>query len=80
MVTSFYIHWLNGMQLFGGVSWRKLLRNHNPAINQANLGEINLINRSIIVYEKFIERELKAFISCVRKSGHVQIRLSAQKT
>lgn len=63
MVTSFYIHWLNGMQLFGGVSWRKLLRNHNPAINQANLGEINLINRSIIVYEKCIERELKACIS-----------------
>lgn len=58
----------------------KLLRNHNPAINQANLGEINLINRSIIVYEKFIERELKAFISCSRRSGHVLIRLSAQKT
>ena len=80
MVTSFYIHWLNGMQLFGGVSWRKLLRNHNPAINQANLGEINLINRSIVVYEKFIERELKAVISCRRKSGHVRIRLSARKT
>lgn len=80
MVTSFYIHWLNGMQLFGGVSWRKLLRNHNPAINQANLGEINLINRSIIAYEKFIERELKAFISRSRKSGHVRIGLGARKT
>lgn len=80
MVTSFYIHWLNGMQLFSGVSWRKLLRNHNPAINQANLGEINLINRSIAAYEKFIERELKAFISCSCQRGHVWVRLSTGKT